>query len=41
MRNHGYQQGPYWLYFCNLEQDGLKAMVAACLSTFTAIKVKT
>ena len=30
---------PYWLYFCNLEQDGLKAMVAACLSTFTAIKV--
>ena len=30
---------PYWLYFCNLDQDSLKTMVAACLSTFTAIKV--
>jgi hypothetical protein len=30
---------PYWLYFCNLDQDGLKAMVAACLHTFTAVKV--
>jgi hypothetical protein len=30
---------PYWLYFCNLEQDGLKTMVAACLSTFSAVKV--
>jgi hypothetical protein len=30
---------PYWLYFCNLDQDILKTMVATCLSNFTAIKV--
>jgi hypothetical protein len=30
---------PYWFYFCNLEEDGLKTMIAVCPSTFTAIKV--
>jgi hypothetical protein len=30
---------PYWLYFCNLDQDGLKMMVFCCLKSFTAIKV--
>ena len=30
---------PYWFFFCNLDQDGLKTMVAACLSSFTALKV--
>ncbi len=30
---------PYWLYFCNLDQDGLKAMVFCCLTTLTEIKV--
>ena len=30
---------PNWLFFSNLDQDGLKTMVAACLSSFTAIKV--
>jgi hypothetical protein len=34
-----HESWPYWLYFCNLEQDGLKTMVTACLSTFTAVKV--
>src|SRR2546429_3454045 len=30
---------PYWLYFCNLDQDGLKMMVCCCLNNFTALKV--
>ena len=30
---------PYWLYFCNLDQDGLKMIVCCCLKSFTAIKV--
>ena len=30
---------PYWLYFCNLDQDGLKMMTCCCLKSFTAIKV--
>ncbi len=34
-----HQAWPFWLYFCNLDQDGLKMMVLCCLKTFTAIKV--
>ena len=30
---------PYWLYFCNLEVDTLKAMLPGCLREITAIKV--
>jgi hypothetical protein len=30
---------PYWLYFCNLDQDTLKTMVLCCLETFVALKV--
>lgn len=30
---------PYWLYFCNLDQDALKMMVFCCLDSFTAFKV--
>ena len=30
---------PYWLYFCNLDQDGLKMMTLCCLESITAIKV--
>jgi hypothetical protein len=30
---------PYWLNFCNLDQDGLKAMVTSCLANFAAIQV--
>ena len=30
---------PYWLYFCTLDEDGLKTMVTSCLTSFTAIKI--
>ena len=30
---------PYWLYFCDLNQDSLKTTVLSCLQTFTAFKV--
>ena len=30
---------PYWLYFCDLRQDGLKLMVFCCLRSFTTVKV--
>ena len=30
---------PYWLYFCNLEVDTLRAMTMCCLPSLTAIKV--
>lgn len=30
---------PYWLYFCDLHQDGLKTTVLSCLQTFTAFKM--
>ena len=30
---------PYWLYFCNLDQNGLKMMIFSCLESFTAVKV--
>jgi hypothetical protein len=30
---------PYWLYFCNLEQDTLKSMVLCCLPSIAAMKV--
>jgi hypothetical protein len=30
---------PYWLYFCNLEVDTLRAMVCCCLPSITSIKV--
>lgn len=29
---------PYWLYFCTLETDTLRAMVACCLPEVTAIQ---
>ncbi len=28
---------PYWLYFCNLDVDTLRAMVLCCLRSFTAL----
>jgi len=28
---------PYWLYFCNLDQDSLKSMVFCCMSKLTAL----
>lgn len=30
---------PYWLYFCDLNQDGLKLMVFCCLHNHTSVKV--
>jgi hypothetical protein len=30
---------PYWLYFCNLDVDVLRAMVACCLPSLTAGQV--
>ncbi len=30
---------PYWLYFCNLEADTLKAMVFCCLPSLTSMNV--
>ena len=30
---------PYWLYFCDVNQDSLKTTVLSCLQTFTAFKV--
>ena len=30
---------PYWLYFCNLEADTLKAMVACCLPSINTTQV--
>jgi hypothetical protein len=30
---------PYWLYFCNLDQDALKMMVCCRLENFSALKV--
>jgi len=30
---------PYWLYFADLHQDGLKMMVFCCLRSFTALKI--
>jgi hypothetical protein len=34
-----HQVWPYWLYFCDLNQDGLRMMTFCCLKSFTAIKV--
>jgi len=31
---------PYWLYFCNLDQDVLRTMVLCCLEAITEIKVE-
>lgn len=31
-------QWPYWLYFCNLDDDTLKMMVLCCLDSFIAVK---
>ena len=28
---------PYWLYFCDLNQDGLNAMAVCCLNSFASI----
>lgn len=33
-----HQQWPYWLYFCNLDDDTLKMMVLCCLDSFVAVK---
>lgn len=30
---------PYWLYFCNLDVDTLRAMTTCCLPSLTAMKV--
>lgn len=30
---------PYWLYFSNLDTDGLNSMVICCLHSLTAVKV--
>jgi len=30
---------PYWLYFCNLDDDTLKVMVFSCLETLSTAKV--
>ena len=32
------QKTPYWLYFCNLDDDTLKMMVLCCLDSFIAVK---
>ncbi len=29
---------PYWLYFCNLDQDVLRTMVLCCMESFVALK---
>jgi len=34
-----HQAWPYWLYFCDLGQDGLRMMVFCCLDSFAAMKV--
>ncbi len=34
-----HQVWPYWLYFCNLDVDGMRAMVACCLGAITSIQV--
>ena len=30
---------PYWLYFCNLDTEGLQMMVLSCLPSIVAMKV--
>ncbi len=37
--NAFHQAWPYWLYFCNLESDVLRAMLACCLTSLTTIQV--
>jgi len=34
-----HQAWPYWLFFANLETDGLNGMVICCLNSFTTLKV--
>jgi hypothetical protein len=34
-----HQAWPYWLYFCNLDVDTLRAMTMCCMDSLTAIKV--
>jgi len=34
-----HQAWPYWLYFCNLEADSLKMMVACIVDQLSAMKV--
>jgi hypothetical protein len=34
-----HQAWPYWLFFCNLEADSLKAMVACCLPDVRTMQV--
>jgi len=34
-----HQAWPYWLYFCTLQEDGLKMMVTCCLNSFAAVKI--
>jgi len=34
-----HQAWPYWLYFANLDTDGLNGMVICCLNSFTTLKV--
>ena len=30
---------PYWLYFCNLDSDELRAMVLCCLPSIASVKI--
>lgn len=30
---------PYWLYFCNLDNDNLRAMTMCCIDSFSSIQV--
>jgi len=30
---------PYWLFFCDLNEDGLNSMVICCLNSFASLKV--
>jgi len=32
------QAWPYWFYFCNLDQDGLKGMVLSCLNQLITVQ---
>ena len=34
-----HQAWPYWLYFADLDTDGLNGMVICCLNSFTTLKV--
>jgi hypothetical protein len=35
-----HQAWPYWLYFCNLDVDALRAMAVCCLPSLTSMQVE-